>query len=501
MTTPNPAVWRAALVGLFVLFTYVLFRTAWLSDDAYITFRTVDNVVNGYGLRWNVAERVQSYTHPLWMLLVIAPYALTREAFFTPIFLQMALALATVALIAWRLAIDRVSACLALLILVCSKAFVEYSTSGLENPLTHLLLVAFFIVYWRKADRRSEIALWFVTSLLLLTRLDAGVLVLPALLARKVDRRMQLRSAVIGLTPIIGWTLFSIVYYGFPFPNTAYAKLQTGIPAGILARQGLWYFADGLKQDPNTLLATIAVSIAALVYHRRESWPIVAGIALYCLYIVRIGGDFMTGRFLTAPLLCALALFVHLKWKRLDRVAMPLAVAFLAIGLFATTRPPLTSTNETFILSGADGMGFSGVADERAFYYRYTGLLRWTREVPLPHNQMEREGREARAAGAKVAVQGSVGLFGYFAGPGVHVIDHMALADPLLAREPSQPDWRIGHFPRAIPEGYFESIATGTNLIRDSTMAMKYEQMKLVTQGPIWSKRRWRTIRQLNLGW
>ena len=83
----------------------------------------------------------------------------------------------------------------------------------------------------------------------------------------------------------------------------------------------------------------------------------------------------------------------------------------------------------------------------------------------------------------------------------MHVIDVLESVDPLLAREPSQPDWRIGHFPRAIPEGYFESIETGRNVIVDSTMAMKYERMRLVTQGPIWSSRRWRMIRQLNLGW
>ena len=495
MKPRKPAFRRPALFVLFALFAYVLLRTAWLSDDAYITFRTVDNFVNGYGLRWNVAERVATYTHPLWTLLVAVPYALTREAFFTPIFLQMALALATVWLLAWRLAIDRAVACLAVLILVCSKAFVEYSTSGLENPLTHFLLVVFFIVYWK----RSETMMWLLGGLLMLTRLDAGLLVLPALVFRDVDRRVQLRAALIGLTPIVAWTIFSIVYYGFPFPNTAYAKLQTGIPAGTLIRQGMWYFADGLKQDPTTILATVGIAIAA--QRRAEAWPIVAGIALYYLYILRIGGDFMTGRFLTAPLVCALALLVHLEWKRLDRAIVPLAAFVLVLGVLATTRPPLTSTNETFILAGADGMGFSGVADERAFYYRYTGLLRWTREVPLPHNDMEVQGRLERAAGTKVAVQGSVGLFGYFAGPGVHIIDVLALGDPLLAREPSLPDWRIGHFPRAIPEGYFESIATGRNVIVDSTMAMKYEQMKLVTQGPIWSSRRWRMIRLLNLGW
>ena len=51
------------------LFSMALVRTAWVGDDAYFTFRTIDNFVHGYGLRWNIAERVQAYTHPLWMLL------------------------------------------------------------------------------------------------------------------------------------------------------------------------------------------------------------------------------------------------------------------------------------------------------------------------------------------------------------------------------------------------------------------------------------------------
>jgi arabinofuranosyltransferase len=54
-----------ACVVLLALFAVVLCRTAWVGDDAYITFRTVDNLVHGYGARWNVDERVQAYTHPL----------------------------------------------------------------------------------------------------------------------------------------------------------------------------------------------------------------------------------------------------------------------------------------------------------------------------------------------------------------------------------------------------------------------------------------------------
>jgi len=71
----------AGLVALII----VLIKTAWLCDDAFITFRTMDNFVNGYGLRFNVVERVQAYTHPLWLFVMTIPYFFLREPFYTPI--------------------------------------------------------------------------------------------------------------------------------------------------------------------------------------------------------------------------------------------------------------------------------------------------------------------------------------------------------------------------------------------------------------------------------
>ncbi|MGC9054758.1 MAG: hypothetical protein ACP5KS_12855, partial [Candidatus Hydrogenedens sp.] len=76
------------LLGVWTFFAILFLRTAWLCDDAYISFRTVDNAVNGYGLRWNINERVQVYTHPLWLFLHIPFYFLTKEMFLTPIFIS-----------------------------------------------------------------------------------------------------------------------------------------------------------------------------------------------------------------------------------------------------------------------------------------------------------------------------------------------------------------------------------------------------------------------------
>lgn len=497
---------HALAIGLFLI---AVIRTAWLSDDAFITLRTIDNLVSGYGPRWNVAERVQTYTHPLWMLLMTIPYAWTREAFFTPIVLSIALSGSTVWMLMARVAVSASMALVVAATVVFSKAFVDYSTSGLENPLTHLLLAAFILVFVRRSRgpdaARSLTLLWTLAGLLMLNRLDISLLVLPALGVRSFDSgwRPTWRAALAGLSPLVLWEMFSIVYYGFPFPNTAYAKLGVGVGATTLVGQGALYLLDSVAADPVTLLAIVGFTTAVCFARPKTSWPLALGILLYLAYVVRIGGDFMSGRFLTAPLVCAVANFARVDW-RLPRFAAPvvslsIATIFALLGLLATTRPPLTSGRDTFIRTPAEGLGVGGVADERAFYYRYTGLLRWTREQPLPYNAEVQWGREAAAAGTRVVVHANIGLYGLYAGPTVHIIDPFGLGDPLLARLPALPGWRIGHFERAVPDGYAQTIETGKDVIADTAIAMKYERLKLVTAGPLWSRRRWQAIAALNL--
>src|SRR5829696_5381496 len=72
----------ALVVACLVLFV-VLVRTAWVGEDALISMRTVDHFVNGRGLRWNIDDRVQTFTHPLWVFVLSAVYFFTREIYFT----------------------------------------------------------------------------------------------------------------------------------------------------------------------------------------------------------------------------------------------------------------------------------------------------------------------------------------------------------------------------------------------------------------------------------
>jgi len=496
--SPPPTCQVLLLLACLFLFAAVVITRAWLSDDAYITFRVADNAVAGRGLTWNPDERVQAYTHPLWLFLLIAGRAATGELFYTTTLLGIGLSVAAVGLLAFRLPVRPTMAALGVLVLTGSRAFVDYATSGLENPLTHLLLALFLLVYLtRPVGNRQLLTLSFLAALVALNRTDALLLVLPALgLALWRGRSWAaLAAATLGFLPFLLWTAFSLAYYGFPFPNTAYAKLSTGIATADLARQGAAWLANSLRWDPITLTA-IAVALALAVASRRATWlAAAAGIALYLLYIVRIGGDFMSGRFLTAPLFVAVAVVMMLLDGRLRTRRRQLAAAGVIVALaLAGYLPVWLAGNPTGDNARRDG----DIADERAYYWPNTGLLNRER---TPH-PWAMQGLELRAQGSAVIEHGNVGFLGYFAGPDVHIVDRNGLTDPLLARLPVRDpaDWRIGHFRRDVPDGYIDTLRGGQNVIADPAIAAFYDTLATITRGPLWSAERWRAIWRVNTG-
>lgn len=374
------------IVSLLVILAVCLIRNAWVGDDAYISFRTVDNFVNGYGLTWNVDERVQAFTNPLWVLLLSGFYFLTREIYYTSLLVSVLLTIITLLFLARRVAVSAASFVLAMTILLMSKAFIDYSVSGLENPLTHLILMLFCLLYLSHDDNKDKLfRLSVVASLGILNRMDTALLYLPVLIVQfwRVRSPGRITAVLMGFTPLFLWELFSIIYYGFPFPNTYYAKLHTGIPSIELAQQGLIYLLDNLAIDPITLTVILAGLLVPIVSkENRRDGPIAVGILLYLLYIVRIGGDFMSGRFLAAPLLCAVVL---LSRYRLPSDLLPRVIPFAVVLLIGLTSPrsPLL-TDASYGTHGEGGINERGIADERAWYYQSTGLLKTTRDKLMP---------------------------------------------------------------------------------------------------------------------
>lgn len=518
---PGRSTARVALVGALALLTAGLIWTAWLSDDAFITFRCMDNFVHGRGLVWNVGERVQAFTNPLWLFLLSVPYALTGELYWVAI-LAGFIGTGVVAALLVRGASSAAVAALGVLLLAGSKAFLEYGTSGLENPLLGvvvLLAVGAYLAPTDTAQRATRVA--WATSFAFLTRPDAlvftGVLCVAAWVESPTVRTT--RRMIVGFSPALAWEAFSLVYYGSLVPNTAIAKLSGDLPRDEVLQQGLHYLQNSLRWDPLTL-TTVVVAVLVFAprpgrWRRRESIVVLA-VLLHLVYLVRVGGDFMSGRFLTTPFVVAVALIVRLRPGRVTLLTA--AIVAVALAVYHERSPWRSRPGPLDSMRATDA---AGVGDERTVYYAFTGLVSegyasWGRLADGAKYPLAEYARMKLGEGERVQVQSQIGMLGCYLGPDVHFVDVMGLADPLLARLPvTTPDgeslygnkrnargrfWRIGHLNRKLPEGYLESLQTGENRVQHPALARYYEAVRSLTRAPVWSAERWRVLVAFHLG-
>ncbi|OWY73126.1 hypothetical protein B7486_01905 [cyanobacterium TDX16] len=484
---------RVLLAGLFALLMAVIVWRAAVTEDAYITFRVVDNAINGYGLRWNVHERVQAYTNPLWMLLHIPLYALWDNVFYITLFLSfLCTVLALTISVRTVKAPASAAAALLLLPLTISMSFTEYSTSGLENPLTHLLFACFGWAVLRATPERFWLYVSTFSALSLVNRLDTVVFYGPILLCLALARRQTLRikQCLIGALPFVGWELFSLFYYGFPFPNTKYAKLDGGIDQIEYIVNGVRYLRNLVALDVTSAVYAAAAVFALPVYkvfvvkdRQFASTGLLyfsLGILLYSLYIIYVGGTRGLGRFWSFPVFASAWLLYAALGNALNRIAL--------IALIGALIATWGAYPDDFLRRVCRGC-FKYV-DAESISLR--GALAGTKVLP----EVERTRRPVVMVGA------GIGTPGYTGGPSKIIVDTNGLADPLLARLPSKPRKRLftGHLKREVPMGYVHAISTGSLEEMDSALAQYYEKLRLIVSGDLFDGKRIYEIINFNLG-
>ena len=483
------AFWVLLLCAL-VAWAYV--RTAAVTEDAFITFRVIDNALNGYGLVWNAGERVQVFTHPLWALLLLAFSAMGANIFHTALAISLVLTLICVALIV-RNSAGRWTALWAVLALLLSEAFVEYSSASLENALAHALVAA-LVVSWVRFAAESGRRVWVVAlcaGLLVITRHDFAVLAGPATLAllfrsRGRDRWLALFAAAL---PLVLWSIFSLVYYGSLWPNSAYAKLNNGMSMAESLAAAEPYFRDLIKYDAVTALVIVVAAIRGLLQGSWRMRPLAFGLLLYVIYLGSAGGDYMGGRLFSAPFVMAvamLALNVRLRWWWN-------APAWILVTL-------ILGLHQGSIVKDVHPHAEQRPMSQHAWMYPFTGWLAETRRADFSNMPWAEQGLKARAEKHEVVAKCAVGLYGFNAGPSVRIVDPLAIGDGFLSRLPSKKPSYPGHFERAFPEGYLDTVTSGTNQLRDPSLRILYEHIRLVEAAPLFDSARLTAIWALNTG-
>jgi arabinofuranosyltransferase len=483
---------KLVFFGVLAAAAIYIFRSLWISDDAAITLRTVLNFVNGYGARFNIDERVQAYTHPLWFVLLCGITAIVGNVYSAAWALALVIMLLTFWLVATRLAANLGRGTALVVTMMLSKSCFDFGMSGLENPLSHLLIVSIVLTAYRALNTRSSRALhacFLLMGLIYLSRPDLVLLVAPLGLflisIGQFSRRTRASAVALCVLPVLGWSVFSLIYYGFLFPNTAYAKLNTAISFADRSRQGLLYLWDSLNRDPLTLL-TIAFSMV-VAYGNMITRMIAVGIVLYLAYVVSIGGDFMSGRFLSTAFVAAICVIATAPSKKLQRSTLVFFVIAVGLNVYSTSANGLFQR-----LSPSEVV--NGIADERHFLRALSlrDASPGTFDVPSWRTKLR----------SVIVTCGGLGMLGIKLGPSVHLIDECALADPLLARLPPKHDdhWRPGHFIRQIPTDYVDTVRQRKGSLPDTAVNDLYVAVQSATREPLFSSDRWRNLIALNVG-
>ena len=318
-----PGVYWLVAFGTAVYFVTLL-KCAWLSDDYFITLRQIEQIFAGHGIRFNLYERSFLSTSVAYFLILLPLRAITPD----PFVLHAIVALTCNAALLWLLWVlarrDVRAWLLALGLLFASKAHFDYSWFGQENPIGHVLTTAIILVWLRMypglrpgptPDRLHWC--WFVAVVAVapLYRHDFVMLAWPLAAWALWDNRVRLgatgltRSIGWMLAPLFLWTLFSLIYFGFPLPASAYAKLpaDSGLFGLLFRLVSAWdYYRFSMHKD--TVMMAVLLGSQLLWFGRAPARVIAAAMALALLYVILVGADYMGGRFFTVPYALMVAL-------------------------------------------------------------------------------------------------------------------------------------------------------------------------------------------------
>ena len=499
----------------FVTCIGVYICLAWHSDDAYHAYTMAKNLVEGNGFVYNVGERVNASTCPLFTLCVAAIYFACGNMFISGLVAGIFFSGITAWLVLYKVAKSEKQIIFSTIALIGSTCYVAYTTAGLENSLLYFLSAVFYYIFFTN-DEYTPTNLFFMglmVGLTGVTRMDAVLFfVLPVCYAYLCKRKncSFTKCAGIGavaLSPFILWEIFSLLYYGFFIPNTAFAKLGTGIPRMEYLERGIHFVQVSCLYDVFLAIVPIVYIILCIWNHNLKRIISSISIMLYFAYVIYIGGDFMVGRHLTviyfiAAFGCLFFLREFENNKGINNIVIGTILLALCVNIFI----PDTYVDQ-YMFDGIYSKYGGGVADERAFYFSKTSLLSNIKQVIKGEELLVREAwgtvdytqfEDARG----VVLEWAPGIIVYYDSKNIHLVDNYALGDPLLSKLPVEyvENWRIGHTYRKIPKGYKESLATMTNQIEDKFLHEYYDKLLLIVRGDLFCKERIKTIVEMNLG-
>jgi len=308
----------AAMLSLAALAAHAWSYLPFISDDALISLRYAQRLLQGKGLTWTEGQPVEGYSNLLWTLMVALLGWLGIDLIDAARILGL-LGMGSVVVIAVWWYTSRYESpekwpSLAFgLFFYCGAAPIAvWTVGGLEQPFCAAFVAAtiplvFTIIESDPSKSRTILGLSFVLGLLCITRPDGPLFSVAGWLSIVVGRSLLKRSwplrntFLLALFPVSlygGQLCFRYSYYGEFVPNTALVKIAPSLNrlwAGIS-----YVFQEMLALTPFSLFAAAClIGLVASRPTRHRGLALLIPTVLWLFYIILVGGDiFPSGRHL-----------------------------------------------------------------------------------------------------------------------------------------------------------------------------------------------------------
>jgi arabinofuranosyltransferase len=294
-------------------------------DDADIFLVYAKNFSAGHGFVYNVGgERVEGFTSLLWVLICSAVSWVTSKP--EPILLGLSAGMLAasawigITLIHRQFAQHNRRASMALELgfvatLLATPTYLLWMTLPLMDAgLWALLLMACTratILFVEKPSARSKSTLSLVFVAAVLTRPEAmawvpiflGLAVLSSIPARGFLAAVRSITvpAIASLAAVAGLTAFRILYFGYPFPNTYYAKVSPSLAYNV--EVGASYLRGYLDSSAVVAMAAVMVALGAALsavklFLERSDRPDLSSVTtlvVCCAALAGLGLPLLTG--------------------------------------------------------------------------------------------------------------------------------------------------------------------------------------------------------------
>ena len=535
-----------ALVGVGLWRAY---SNATCFDDAYISLRYVENFLAGKGLVWNEGEYVEGYTNFLWVMIVSAlRWLLPLETPLLAVLASMAafgLNLFTV----WRIGLHvappfhaRAFAFpVAVALLAVQNTFTDYGTTGLETAFASLMVNLGVLALIREDGPKATFWAGLCWIMATLTRPDHALFyaigsavvfvtwVVPAWQARAGGLKAIYRAGLLPMltyaAPFLIWLVYAawkLRYYGELMPNTYYAKSAYT----TYYSQGLVYAAV-FHLGSHLWLPLLAVFLIwpwrgpSNTPGRRFLAFAVPAVLAYEWYVIRVGGDFMEGRFyvsLIPLMLLAGEQVVHELSLSKDQRERDRANARW-FGPSPTPAPDAAPTPDPdaepsqpprqraplrlgamamIFVMAASAIGIRMIAPRKSRWKltdetSYYPIVEWS-PIVIDHANyrvakvLERveAGVRERGGPEPIIAAGAIGLLGYYSH--MTLIDRLGLTDATVAHREIEKRGRPGHEKWADPAYIRER---GTHFVRGGGYPKWFKTYGTIRWGPKTGGRRW----------